>query len=61
MAAARWLLDPATSVLALLVYCRRPRALSFDTAWQLARVGRHPDDLSYRVQRRRDGVRDRPR
>lgn len=60
LAALRWLLDPATSVLAVLLYCRQPRFLSYDTAWQLARVSRHPDELTYRVQRQQ-GLDDRPR
>ncbi len=46
--ALRWLLDPATSLLALRLRAREPRPMSYDAAWRLARVTRHPDEMVYR-------------
>ncbi|MFC8668735.1 hypothetical protein [Streptomyces sp. NPDC057199] len=49
--ALRWLLDPATSLLALRLRLRaRERGrMSYDAAWRLARVTRHPDEMGYRA------------
>lgn len=46
--ALRWLLDPATSFLALRLRAQEPRRMSYDAAWRLARVTRHPDEMVYR-------------
>jgi len=46
--ALRWLLDPATSLLALRLRAQEPRRMSYDAAWRLARVTRHPDEMVYR-------------
>ncbi|CAL9552237.1 hypothetical protein SUDANB96_04478 [Streptomyces sp. enrichment culture] len=45
----RWLLDPVTSVLALRLHVRERDRLSYDAAWRLARVMRHPDEMGYRL------------
>lgn len=45
----RWLLDPLTSLLALRLWSRERGRRPYDTAWRLARVMRHPDELVYRV------------
>ncbi|WP_327425449.1 hypothetical protein OG963_00830 [Streptomyces sp. NBC_01707] len=44
----RWLLDPATSLLALRLHARERGRISYDAAWRLARVTRHPDEMVYR-------------
>lgn len=46
--ALRWLLDPATSLLALRLRAQEPHRMSYDAAWRLARVTRHPDEMVYR-------------
>jgi len=46
--ALRWLLDPATSLLALRLRTQQPGGMSYDVAWRLARVTRHPDEMVYR-------------
>lgn len=45
----RWILDPATSVLALRLRKRGRGRLSYDAAWRLARVMRRPDEMGYRL------------
>jgi hypothetical protein len=52
--ALRWLLDPVTSVLALRLRVRERGRLSFDAAWRLARVMRHPDEMGYRLHGHRN-------
>lgn len=47
--ALRWILDPITSVLALRLRARERGRLSYDAAWRLARVMRHPDEMGYRL------------
>lgn len=55
----RWLLDPLTSLLALRLWSRECSRGSYDAAWRLARVMRHPDELVYRVHGHLpDGPRD---
>ncbi|MEV7405644.1 hypothetical protein AB0N93_35295 [Streptomyces sp. NPDC091267] len=55
----RWLLDPLTSLLALRLWSRERDRRSYDAAWRLARVMRHPDELLYRVRgHRSDGPKD---
>ncbi|NEW77234.1 hypothetical protein [Streptomyces rhizosphaericus] len=46
--ALRWLLDPATSLLALRLRAQERGRMSYDEAWRLARVTRHPDEMVYR-------------
>lgn len=46
--ALRWLLDPVTSLLALRLRGQERHRLSYDAAWRLARVTRHPDEMVYR-------------
>lgn len=46
--ALRWLLDPATSLLAVRLRAQEGGCMSYDAAWRLARVTRHPDDMVYR-------------
>lgn len=53
-AVLRWVLAPVTSTLALWLLLRKGRRLSFDTAWRLARVMRHPDELGYRLHGHRN-------
>ncbi|WP_405365684.1 hypothetical protein [Kitasatospora sp. NBC_00039] len=38
-----------TSLLALRLRYRERTPMSYDAAWRLARVTRHPDDLVYRL------------
>ncbi len=45
----RWMLDPVTSLLALRLRRRGRGRLSYDAAWRLARVMRHPDEMGYRL------------
>lgn len=45
----RCLLDPLTSLLAFILWTRERGHSSYDAAWRLARVMRHPDELVYRV------------
>ncbi|GHA00412.1 hypothetical protein GCM10010329_22780 [Streptomyces spiroverticillatus] len=45
----RWLLDPATSLLALHLRGQENKPMSYDAAWRLARVTRHPGELVYRM------------
>ncbi len=45
----RWVLDPVTGVLALRLRVRERSRLSYDAAWRLARVMRHPDEMGYRL------------
>lgn len=66
-AAWRWLLDPATSLLALRLRARERGPMSYDAAWRLARVTRHPDEMGYRMhghrsedQPSKDPAEDRP-
>ncbi|MBP8533120.1 hypothetical protein [Streptomyces sp. MK37H] len=47
--ALRWLLDPVTSILALRLRARERGRLSYEAAWRLARVTRHPDEMGYRL------------
>ncbi len=55
MAALRWALDPLTSILALRLRAQERGRLSYDAAWRLARVTRHPDEMGYRLHgHRRD-------
>ncbi|MFF0626485.1 hypothetical protein [Streptomyces sp. NPDC004296] len=44
----RWLLDPATSFLALRLRAQESGRMSYEAAWRLARVTRHPDEMVYR-------------
>ncbi|MDH6521896.1 hypothetical protein M2163_001110 [Streptomyces sp. SAI-135] len=54
--ALRWLLDPATSLLALRLRAQEDGPMSYDAAWRLARVTRHPDEMGYRLHgHRSDG------
>ena len=46
--ALRWLLDPATSLLAMRLRAQERGHMSYDAAWRLARVTRHPDEMVYR-------------
>lgn len=46
--ALRWLLDPATSLLAVRLRVQEGDRMSYDAAWRRARVTRHPDDMVYR-------------
>ncbi|AXK35753.1 hypothetical protein DVA86_27090 [Streptomyces armeniacus] len=48
LATLRWLLDPATSLLALRLRAQERGRMSYDAAWRLARVTRHPDEMVYR-------------
>lgn len=48
LSALRWLLDPATSLLALRLRAQESGRMSYDAAWRLARVTRHPDEMVYR-------------
>jgi len=48
LTALRWLLDPATSLLALRLRSQERGRISYDAAWRLARVTRHPDEMVYR-------------
>ncbi len=50
----RWVLDPVTSTLALRLRLRERGRLSYDAAWRLARVMRHPDEMGYRLQGHRN-------
>ncbi|QOZ99727.1 hypothetical protein DI273_12080 [Streptomyces violascens] len=50
VAVLRWLLDPATSLLALRLRAQESSPMSYDAAWRLARVTRHPDEMGYRLQ-----------
>lgn len=53
--ALRWALDPLTSVLAMRLRARERGRLSYDAAWRMARVMRHPDEMGYRLRgHRRD-------
>lgn len=45
----RLVLDPVTSALALWLRVRERGRFSYDAAWRLARVMRHPDELVYRL------------
>ncbi|GGU00658.1 hypothetical protein [Streptomyces violascens] len=49
IAALRWALDPLTSMLALRLRARERGRLSYDAAWHLARITRHPDEMGYRL------------
>lgn len=46
--ALRWLLDPATSLLALRLRAQESGRMPYAAAWRLARVTRHPDEIVYR-------------
>ncbi|MFC4332032.1 hypothetical protein ACFPC0_30565 [Streptomyces andamanensis] len=46
--ALRWLLDPATSLLALRLRGQERGRISHNAAWRMARVIRHPDEMVYR-------------
>lgn len=46
----RWVLDPLTGILAVRLRLGGRGLPSFDAAWRLARVTRHPDDLGYRLR-----------
>jgi hypothetical protein len=48
LTARRWLLDPATSLLALRLRPQQSGRMSYEAAWRLARVTRHPDEMVYR-------------
>lgn len=48
LSALRWLLDPATSLLAVRLRAQERGRMSYDAAWRLARVTRHPDEMVYR-------------
>lgn len=48
LTALRWLLDPATSLLALRLRSQERGRISYDAAWRLARVKRHPEEIIYR-------------
>jgi hypothetical protein len=48
ISALRWLLDPATSLLAMRLRAQGRGRMSYDAAWRLARVTRHPDEMVYR-------------
>lgn len=54
VAVLRWALDPLTSVLALRLCARERGRLSYDAAWRLARVMRHPDEMGYRLHGHRN-------
>ncbi|QDY79493.1 hypothetical protein [Streptomyces qinzhouensis] len=45
----RVLLDPLTSLRALVIQRRSSTALSYDAAWRRARLDRAPDDMVYRL------------
>lgn len=45
----RWLLDPVTSVLAVRLLAQNHGRMSYEAAWRLARVTRHPDEMGYRL------------
>jgi hypothetical protein len=45
----RWLLDPVTSVLAVRLRAQNHGSMSYEAAWRLARVTRHPDEMGYRL------------
>ncbi|GLW54834.1 hypothetical protein [Kitasatospora phosalacinea] len=53
----RWLLSPLTSLLAVRIRIAEPNRISFDEAWQYARVQLRPDELEYRWHRRRGSPR----
>ncbi|MFE7835081.1 hypothetical protein ACFU53_03100 [Streptomyces sp. NPDC057474] len=44
----RWVLDPRTSLLARRIRKNRDHEMSPDTAWRLARLRLHPDEVPYR-------------
>ncbi|MEY9839796.1 hypothetical protein ABH941_005058 [Streptacidiphilus sp. EB103A] len=44
----RWVLDPVTSLLALRIRTQESTRMSFDAAWQNARLMLHPDEMVYR-------------
>lgn len=48
LSALHWLLDPATSLLALRLRARESGRIPYDAVWRLARVIRHPDEMVYR-------------
>ncbi|MFH8472523.1 hypothetical protein [Streptomyces sp. NPDC018000] len=45
----RWLLDPVTSLLAVRLRAQKHGRMSYEAAWRLARVTRHPDEMGYRL------------
>ncbi|MDQ0930787.1 hypothetical protein [Streptomyces turgidiscabies] len=45
----RWLLDPVTSLLAVRLRAQNNGPMSYEAAWRLARVTRHPDEMGYRL------------
>ncbi|MGW5527966.1 hypothetical protein [Streptomyces xanthochromogenes] len=45
----RWLLDPVTSLLAVRLRAQNNGRMSYEAAWRLARVTRHPDEMGYRL------------
>ncbi|GAA1253614.1 hypothetical protein GCM10009665_50350 [Kitasatospora nipponensis] len=49
----RWALAPVTSLLALRIRAEEPTRMSFDEAWQYARLMLHPDEMVYRRRRLR--------